>query len=178
MRHAVIKDGKVVDIMVVGWNYQKPEDLHLVKHDTANIGDEFDGVNFSRPKIRRSELLFHASRRANEYPRASFRIGHLVVNVERNDHETLARLATRARANKSFYVEWPQPRDGTVVPLTADQIIALDEAVTDHYEARTKTLTALLRGIDSGLVKNHAHIDAPPPPIPPWPPRREEPAAP
>jgi hypothetical protein len=178
MRHALIKDGKVADVILVGWNYQAPEGHHLVASDSANIGDEYDGTTFKRPAVSRGELITHAYRRATEWPFASFRVGGVVVTVDAAEHDALRRFAERARTNKSLSVDWPQSRVGSPGPVTlnAEQLIALDEAVTDAHLVRVRTHAAMLRAIADGRVTTHAQIDKPPASVPSWPPRFYEPA--
>jgi hypothetical protein len=158
MRHVIIKDGRVDDVILVGWNYVAPEGQHSVPSDTANIGDLYDGTKFHKPAATKDALISHAHMRHNESPHASYRIGSVTVAVEAGDHEALARLAVRAVNDKTLTVAWPQPRHGGVtVPLSADQIIHLNDAVTDAALARMQTFAGLLDGIASGKVTHHGH---------------------
>jgi hypothetical protein len=176
MRHAIIKDGKVVDIILVGWNYAAQEGQHLVPHDTAQIGDSYDGTAFTRPQALKSELITHARARSHELPFAAYRVGALTVSVDAVDHIALARFADRARNDKGFTVDWPQPRhDGRVVHLNAEQIIELNDAVTEYFVARARALSAMLQAIHDGQITNHHQVDHPPATLPQWPPRFNEP---
>jgi hypothetical protein len=180
MRHAVIKDGKVVDVVLVGWNYAMAENHpghQVVASETANVGDSFDGTSFKRETPPQRELVFHAQRRNAEIPKALYRAGSVVVSVAVGDHGVIARLAERAAKDSNLTVQWGQPDSGDSVFLNAAQIIALNEAITDSYLMRAKAFAGVLHAIKFGQVTNHGHVDNPPAPLPQWPPRLDEPPA-
>jgi hypothetical protein len=61
-RKALIKDGKILDIIVADDQYKAPPGFKLAETNDANIGDLYDNGRFLKPKIKvsRKELL-HAA---------------------------------------------------------------------------------------------------------------------
>lgn len=61
-RKALIKDGKITDIIVADDQYKAPPGFKLAETDDANIGDLYDKGQFLKPKIKagRKDLL-HAA---------------------------------------------------------------------------------------------------------------------
>ena len=61
-RRALIKDGKIADIIIADDQYKAPPGFKLAETDDANIGDLYDKGRFIKPKIKadRKDLL-HAA---------------------------------------------------------------------------------------------------------------------
>ena len=52
MRAAVVRDGLVENVVVVGTGWQEPEGCEVVPHGTANIGDGYiGGVHTPQPQL-------------------------------------------------------------------------------------------------------------------------------
>lgn len=175
---AHVKDGHVVNIVVVDKQTAALPAGHTAHDVTATeiaIGDSYDGVTFSKPPIPTGELYFNAAHRYMDIDSAPHRVSYdTVVVVSIQDRPVLTRFAERARLDGNFRVDWPQHMLDQVVPLTANQIIALDSAVTDFHIAQMRTYAAVLNAIKVGLITTHEQVDQPPKPIPPWPPRNTE----
>src|SRR6516225_7383031 len=58
-RKALIKDGKVTDMIIAGDDYKPPAGFRLIEALDANIGDLFVNDRFTRPRIKssRDDLL-------------------------------------------------------------------------------------------------------------------------
>ena len=176
-RHALIKDGTVVNVIEVGFRYEVPEGHVVVPSEQAAIGDTYDGSAFARsfPPEYRDDMFAHATKRYFDVGSAMHRIGDVTVMVHVGDHQLLLRLAERAKASPAFQIEWPMgarhygPVIGQVVVLNAQQIIALNEKITDYWITNLRAFAGVIKGIHSGAVKDHLDVDTPPHPLPQWP---------
>ena len=177
-RSALIKDGTVVNIIEVGWNYVPPDDHRLVESETASIGDTHDGRDFGPPPPAPKHMLrTHAARRFHEQPQNNVRVGGHTIMVTFQQHELVSALAKRAQRDSSFVFDWPDVSDTSRTKLTrlsATELIALDDAVTDMVIKNATVLGNLLRGVDAGTVTDHDHIDGP---TAGWAARKDEPPA-
>jgi hypothetical protein len=182
--HALVKDGIVVNIIEVSDGkttlWQPPEGHSLVPtegHIQIGIGDAYDGSKFSRPNPLAIDLAFHAGQRRADIGFASHRLGDVVLQVHVNDHPVIARLAERAKNDPTLVVELHQRfQEAKVIPLNANQIIALNEKITDYYIHLLRAEAGVIHGIRNGVIVDHGMIDHPPASLPQWPQRYLEPA--
>jgi hypothetical protein len=163
-RAALVKDGTVVEVVEVGWNWTPPEGYLVVESDEAAVGQTYDGSTFAYPPISAEELIYHASMRYTEQPLYLVSVaGAGDLSLWPAEINLVSRLAERARKNANFSYNWGM-HDGTgkTVHLHAPQLIEFDDKVTELLAQNHSTFTALLDGVHAGAVTTHAQIDGAP----------------
>jgi hypothetical protein len=182
-RMAEIENGVVKNIVVVpdarNFEASQHEVLasdHVPVADHVKIGWKWDATAnqfVQAVPIDPWELFIHAMRRFNEQDFAPITLSNgQIVTVVFSYHDLLSRLAAHARTNSNLIVPWPMYHERQPpIMLNAAQIIELDDKVTEWEMRQLRAYKGVTDGIASGVITNHDHIDAPPPPLPQWPPR-------
>ena len=181
-RLALVKDGKVQNVVLVHDNqvndYPVPEGHTAHVSETAGVDDHYDGHNFVRPPASIYTLTSHAGRRFYDHAYSRHDAGGgFIVEVDQMNHDFLSRLAAKARHDSTVSTPWVHWRDDgsqNVFMLNAQQIIALDDAVTRHSEARQRAWAGVVQAIKDGVITTDYGVDHPPAHLPQWPPRFDQ----
>lgn len=174
MRTALIKDGAVTGVIVIGDEYTAPDGVTAVASDTANIGDTYDGKAFSPPTPpapTQDQLLAYASRKQNEMLAQvwSFNVAaqgqpaHTVTTKLDSDGQfAMTKVALWAQMNTSTAdAALPYSNvDFTSTTLTPAECLSLAQQTGNVDAESYATLNTVAAAIKGGTVKTFAAIDA------------------
>jgi hypothetical protein len=182
MRTALIKDGKVYEIVIGGADYMPPPGVRAILSERANIGDNYDGRTFTSPApppqiapkhmlkahvLEKKRHFLHAGVDCNiAQPGQPARVIRLDNSANgRIDIMHLVLSTYRETGYKGHYVL----RTGEVIDVDAAQIEAMHKASDDFHFDLNATAQQLMRAIDAGTVATLDEVDNPAPPLPAWP---------
>jgi hypothetical protein len=159
-RAVLVEAGKVIDVVMPGPGYKPPNDIHLVASDTANIGDSFDGVSFTRAirKDSKKELM--------EFVRAYREVvvkegidfapdGKDFVKIPAALYEEIRAIAEVAEDKISIVTP------DKILTLNQEQLTRLRLGVADHIHKSHAIAAKLIDGVHKGLITSRGEIAKP-----------------
>jgi len=169
-RHVLVKDGKVQDAVMPGPGYKPPKGFRMIKSDTANIGDSYDGgefascgvlettkeqwkdyVRFLREVIVKDGIEFDIAE-----PGADPKLVKIHTDIaQRDEIRSLAQLA------KAFGEDVVLVTKDDVLTLSAGKIEELSVRVAKFIDNSHKIAAKLIDGIEQGRISSRDSIDHP-----------------
>ena len=143
MKYAIIENSAVANIAVA----DAPLAENWIEAGSAQIGDTWDGTQFSRPAPSLSEYAAEALNRVKRARDDAIASGISVsgVHVHTDDlsQQRLVGAALAATIDPETTINWKMS-DGQFATLSGAQIIGIAQAVRDHVQAAFDT-EAMLR---------------------------------
>jgi hypothetical protein len=158
-RVALIRDGKVFDVIIAGDDYKPSKGVIHVEAETANIGDRHDGRAFIKPAPPEKSQLISAAlglhRTLVDRLQVDFDSeGELLIGIllrrDIRDIELLGKDATIVFGDKP-------------IKLTSAQIRALRELISLKVAALHQALAEAIQAIEDGKITAYEDIKLAPP---------------
>jgi hypothetical protein len=160
-RKALIRDGKVAEMIIAADDYKHPAGHRLVETLDANIGDLFDGSRFSksRPKLKREDLLLIATakRQTSSLLGFDFELENgEKVNVPTDSKTRQDILEIASLGVDSAFVFPDGPRE-----LTAKDLAGIARKIAKRTASLHATLAQVVEAINREQIVFEDQIDAP-----------------
>jgi len=160
-RKALIKDGKVTDMIIAGDDYKPPAGFRLIEALDANIGDLFVNDRFTRPRIKssRDDLLRVARIRRSLTSNWSFvfelESGEKVqVPADISARQDLLEIASLGIDSKFLFPEGPRE-------VTAKDFANIVRAIAERTAKNHAVLADVAEAIDREQIVFEDQINEP-----------------
>lgn len=121
----------------------------------------FDGTTFVQPAkdvLTKKQLTAYAAMKRWEKEVGGITVNNIPVATDDRSKQMIMGARVAAESDATFKTNWVGA-DGTVVVLTAPQIIAISDAVLDHVNAVFTDFSKVKKDIDDGKVIKKDKVD-------------------
>lgn len=171
MRTAIVRKGKVEEVIIHGPQWDAPKGVTLVQSDTANIGDLFDGSVFTPPVISHSKEQLSRKAKSHRTVVSSQGIDvdiampgndPILVNIDTSPPRLieLQALVHIAEQDPKFVATWVTD-GGDVLALDTRQLLKVRDAAFKHVAHTHELLGKMLKAIDTGHVASMREVYKP-----------------
>jgi hypothetical protein len=161
MRYAIIRDGTVENTVELdeGATWSPPDGATLVPSDTAGPGWTYSEGVFTAPADPSPDLLSYASDKRWKVETGGITVGGVPIHTDDRSKLMLMGARLEAQADPLLIKSWVAS-DGSIYPLSAEQIIALSDAVAQHVTDCFERFAQVKTAIDADQISTTAEVDA------------------
>lgn len=152
MRAAIVENGVVVNVALADEAFAKEQGWIL--SDTAQIGWLYNGKKFSAPaapQLSNAELLDAIAAKRYAVETGGITVQGMPIDTARDSQNLITGAALAADRDKTYTVKWKTVSG--FVELSADQLLALADAVRKHVQACFNREADLAAAVAAGTYK-------------------------